>query len=243
MLKAAEYKKCELYIKMVVLAMRKNEFKYIIFYILYNVLVYLVIGTIYQTFLLESGIATENVTTHVSMMQVVTIISILSISVGVDKIKNIPKAAGILWLTAIPTLLLMLLLCKVRDMSETKMLLLFYAVGIIANLGNGLSNVLANKLPYQIMDMKEYDGILGKCNASFGIVIFLFSAGVSAASAAFGYFEAMQWFVLLGIILNIGIIVNLFTFKTINREKTVTEKDDKRSILTSRFGNCICLTF
>ena len=86
----------------------KNHVLYLIQSSAYNCVSILALGSVFQSFMLESGIGEQQVALYVSVMQVLQTLVMLAISVLVERIKNVIYSVAFSLLAFVPLFVSML---------------------------------------------------------------------------------------------------------------------------------------
>ena len=149
-----------------------NRWKFFLRTIFGTVVTTVIAGSVLQTFMLEKNISEDSVGLYFSIMQAVQIVTMLLLSKKSDTRKNIIGASGVVYLLIIPFILVLTGLCFF-DFGRTFLLIMVF--GLVANFSLGWSSVLGYKLPYHIMDMKNYGSWSGIAGVLSGVVTLLFS--------------------------------------------------------------------
>ena len=181
---------------------KTNEIKYYIANPLHSCGLALVgTGSIIQGFLIECGVSDGNVTFFVSIMLVIQMLAMTFTSGAVENMKNIIKVSALLPLFHLPLLCILIFFCLTEAPASTVFTAVF-AAGVPAAAFYGLHGVLSYKLPYKIMDIKEYGRILGVSGVFLGFFSTLFSFVISYfTSPKYDYFFVMMIFFLVGILM------------------------------------------
>lgn len=169
-----------------------NKIKYYAHQVLSSLIVLLTSGAVLQTFLIEFGLSEQRVNVYSSVMQIFQVATILFFSKIADRAKNIIKMSALMRFFEIPLVVLLFALCFFTDMNPTLAIVLIFALGFLYNFSMGSRSVVDYKLPYNIIDIKDY----GKITAFAGILIGIFSVVFSLALKFFQskteYFFSMK---------------------------------------------------
>lgn len=186
-------------------------------------------GSIIQGFLLKSGVTDKNVAFFVSAMLVAQMLSMTIFSGAVENMKNMIKISAVIPLFHIPLLCSMIYFCA-NHASPSVVFTVVFAVGILASLFYGLHGVLSYKIPYKIMDIKEYGRILGVSGVFLGLVSTLFSFVISyfTKSERYDYFNVMTVFFAVGIVMFILNTIVAFTYSEVGSEAAKTDTVSKK---------------
>ena len=181
----------------------KNEQmpKYYIHTTLWSIITLVVNGSMAQTFLLEYGLLEEQVTGLFSIMQLVQIFTILLFSKKSDSLKSIVKSLVKSHLFDVPLCLFFVCLCFVKMENMDLLFTLLVSASAFFSIAVGIHNVLAYKLPYQIIDMEYYGKLLAVSGALIGIFNVLFTICSQCLQIQFGYMTAMKYITSVTLIL------------------------------------------
>lgn len=140
-----------------------------------------------QTFFLDIGFSNRQIGTYASLISVVQIVvMILSIFLA-DNVSKVKEAISLLTLSRILICLAMLPAC----FSDTPNVKVIYYVALICccigNLFVGFSNVLTYRLPYLIIDIKDYATLENNSVIISGIFSILISGAISFLAAIFPF--------------------------------------------------------
>lgn len=164
--------------------------KYYINSVLWTLVSTVITGAMFQTFLLEKGIDENRVGQIVSLMQFVQMAVIMIFSKFIDAVKNVIRVTAASHLLYLPLFPVMAVLCFTAKSGFP----LLVTAAVVACIGAGFYNVLAYKIPYHIMDMKDYGVWTGGSSVVSAIFMLALTAALSAAQKHFGYFSAMRVF-------------------------------------------------
>lgn len=181
----------------------KNEIKLHIQCFLYSLIVFILNGTLLQTFLLENGLDEQTVTFSLSVLQIVQMLTIFLFSGIVDKLNRLKKVTALSFLICLPLNIYFLCLSFTPGTQTPIPFLIF---GIAFNIFLGLYNVISYKLPYCVIEIERY-GIFTAYSGLFcGIITFLASVGIVALQGNFSYFTVMRMMYILSLIF-IGLVI------------------------------------
>lgn len=205
-----------------------NETKLHIQWILNSLIVFILNGTLLQTFLLENGLDEQTVTFSLSVLQIVQMLTIFLFSGIVDRMKRIKKLTAFSFLICVPLNVYFLLLSfNPGDSSSVPFLLL----GTAFNVFLGLYNVISYKLPYCVMEIERY-GIFTAYSGLFcGVISFLASVGIVALQSFFTYFAVMKAMYILSLVFIALAFIITLTIKETPPSVISTEKNHSVSIL------------
>lgn len=164
--------------------------KYIINSVLWTLISTVISGAMFQTFLLKKGMEEETVGQIVSLMQFVQMTVIFVFSKFIDKVKNVIRFTAASHLLYLPLFLAMAALCFTTGNRP----LLLMITAVIACFGAGLYNVLSYKIPFHIMDMKDYGVWTGVSAVVAAVFMLALTVALSLFQKQLGYFPTMRWF-------------------------------------------------
>lgn len=153
-----------------------NNLKYILINILQSTALLVATGTVVQTFLLAFGVSEDSVSVYSSIVQIVQVVAMLVCLFVGDSVKNIKGLISVLFLVFPVILIAMLVVLIGRTGGENVVYTIVLIGSIITNLALGVYNVLCYKLPYFVIDTKDY----GRISSVAGI----FSGGVGIGGSA-----------------------------------------------------------
>ncbi len=222
---------------------KSNEIKYYIANPLHSCGLALVgTGSIIQGFLLKSGVSDKNVAFFVSAMLVVQMAAMTIMSGAVENMKKMIKVSAALALFQIPLLGLLAYFSFEGAVTNAPTLKLpflgefsavyfaIFGASVLAAVFYGLHGVLSYKLPYKIMDIKEYGRILGVSGVFLGLCSTVFSYIISffTNTDRFDYFGVMRIFFIVGIIF---FVLSFFVASSYRElPKAVTDKKQNEKI-------------
>lgn len=158
-------------------------------------------GSIIQGFLLKTGVSEENVTLFVSISLIVQMVVMTLTSKAVENMRNMIRVSAMLPLLHLPLLAALIFFCN-KSAEPSVIYGVILGTGLIGAAAYGLHGVLSYKLPYKIMDIKEYGRILGISGVFLGLASTLFSFIITYfTSGKYDYFGVMTVFFALGIVL------------------------------------------
>lgn len=135
-----------------------NKNRYYLSSICWNVISVLTSGALLQTFLLEKGLSEQTVGFYFAAFQLLQLLILFLCSGLLDRMKNIISTTALVHLLDLPLLILLLVLCFVPYSFPVPVFL----CGLVCYIAIGLYNILTYKIPYHVIDMKDYGKVLGK---------------------------------------------------------------------------------
>jgi len=204
--------------------MKSNYIKYYLQQIFYNCVVILINGSVIQTFLMEYGVSGERVAMYVSVLQIVQVAVMLGVSGVVENLKNIIKASA--WLTFAKVILVLALLffSVMNSINVNVAFYTIFAVSILTHMCFGVTNVLAYKLPYHIIDIHDYGKVTSISGIMIGICGSLFSALIMHCTKYYDYFRVMALIYSAGAVMMLISLLLGLSFKPM----PVNEKTDEK---------------
>lgn len=166
-----------------------NKYKYYATYILWSAISVLTSGALLQTFLLEKGLSEDVVGYYFAAVQFLQIIIMLFFSPLMDRVRNVIRTTALIHLLDLPFFALLFAICF---LSGGNFLIPVFACGLVCNIAIGLYNILSYKLPYHVIDMKDYGHITGVSSVLGGVFTLLLSLLLTFLQQAAGYFPAMK---------------------------------------------------
>lgn len=148
-------------------------------------------GTMLQTFLSAHSVASELVGMLTATMSIIQMITILLFSTIVDKLRDALKASA-LAISFLP--LFFLIMLPFTFLTNIPPETLFGAVliaGILQNVAYGLYLVLDYRVPYQIIDMKDYGQMSSVSGIVSSIIMVLLSSLTTSLISLFDFDRVM----------------------------------------------------
>ena len=189
-------------------------------------------GTIFCTFMLESGISETEVSLCTTVFQVVQTATMLLISRLAENKKIVLKGIGVCCFSYALVIAAMLFLSVRSNTPVSTSYVLLFTVGTVVSLFVGLYNVLSYKQPHLIMDIKNYGKIIGQIGVISGILGIAVSSAMSFLCDRYDYFNVMTFVCIFGIALAVVSGLISFFFTPVNNE-SVTKKE--RSVNSFRY--------
>ena len=160
--------------------------------VFYRLLLLTLDGAVLQTLLIECGFSEEKTGYFFSMMKILQVAAILLLSHAADRATRIKRDTALLFIGTVPLALLLLSLSFTPSLLEGGGAVLLYVTGAIYCVVIGAYSILSYKLPYTVMDMRNYGRLSGLSSALGGGASLLFSLLLTALTGAIGYFIAMR---------------------------------------------------
>ncbi len=174
--------------------MRRNELKYFFHSFLYSLTPLMITGSILQAFLLENGMAQDAVAQLMALFQAIQVGAMLLFSLLIDRLKNILKFAAAAYMGQLLLLLVLGALCLLPPLGSALLYLIVLIAGILTNIIIAVSSVLGYKIPYLVIDMRNFGTICGNLGFVGGILGILVSLIMTFLTARFNYNFVMFFF-------------------------------------------------
>ncbi len=193
----------------------RNHTLYLIYGALYVVLTTLSSGSIFQSFLLESGVEKDAVALFVSVSQVAQTSTMLLLSKAADAVKDVRKGIALTLSIFLPFFVTLLSAsCAFGMAADVKHTILF-TVSFLFNLVFGFYVVLSYKLPHHIMDIRDYGKITGVSGVISGVVGMMLSVAITFFLGRYDYFDTMSVFFGIGIVISVAVPVICMNFRMV----------------------------
>ena len=201
----------------------KNEVRLHIQWILYALIVFILNGTLLQTFLLENGLDEQTVTFSLSVLQIVQMLTIFLFSGIIDKMSKIKKLTAFSFLICVP--LNVYFLCLSFNPGADSPVI-FLVLGTAFNIFLGLYNVISFKFPYCVIEIERY-GIFTAYSGLFcGVISFLASLGIVALQSFISYFAVMRAMYIISLIFTTLAVIITLSMKE-NKPPVIEERIKK----------------
>ena len=160
--------------------------------VFYRLLLLTLDGAVLQALLIECGFSEEKTGYFFSVMKILQVAAILLLSRAADRATHVKRDTALLFIGTVPLTLLLLSLSFMPSLLSGGGVPLLYATGAIYCVVIGAYNILSYKLPYAVMDMRDYGRLSGLSSALGGGASLLVSLLLTALTGAIGYFTAMR---------------------------------------------------
>jgi len=176
-------------------------------------------------------VSKENVTAFVSAMLVIQMLAMTMCSGAIENMKGMIKVSAILPLFHLPLMGTLMYFC-ISETTPDNVFRWVFLTGAVAAVFYGIHGVLSYKLPYKIMDIKEYGRILGMSGIFLGLCSTVFSWVISAFTSSKNndYFFVMLLFFAVGVIMFILNAVVAYSFKELPDISQTGKKNAKINI-------------
>lgn len=205
--------------------MNGNKYKLYIYTAAYNIAVNLMSGSVLQSFLLEKGISGASVSAFFAVLQAVQVLAMLGISGYIEKSQNIIKM--FFWLILLQICFTFGLVVFCFDaVPKKEMFVIIYVLGVIGNIFQGICMVLSYKIPYYIMDMKDYGYLTGISGAVCGVTGTAFSFFLTVCISKYEYYNTMAVFFAIGALMLAVSSISVASYRT--KQPPVVKEHTKR---------------
>lgn len=178
----------------------RNIKKYYLRYFLYYFGNTLITGGILQSFMLECGMSSVQVSVYTAVIQFVQAIAMLLLGPVVEKRKNIISLNAEAAFGLLPVFLAMLVLCFGQSMPVSVKYALMLISGVIGYIAFAVIAILEYKLPYRLIHMENYGVVLSIAGAVIGITSMFCSTLFTWFINRFDYFKVMTGFLLVAVL-------------------------------------------
>ncbi len=218
-----------------------NNGKYFTYVILNGIYAMMLTGSVFQTFMLESGFSEQTTNSFFSIMSMVQVLSILALTGGASKIKKTKEWMRNTYFLAIPFAITLSVMCFLPIKNSNFVFALLFGFGTIYNVGVGINSVLSYKLPYTIMDMKDYGRLMSLSGSINGAVCFALSLLLSFLQGNFNYISIMKTAYIISVIIVIAASVVIQSFKEHTVAKVAEASSKKTNILKYKPFTCLII--
>lgn len=190
-----------------------NKAKYGLGTVLYSILIMFCTGSLLQAFLLECGFTENQVYLYNAMIQGIQVaVMIFSIFFS-DYIKKLTRAVGWMHLSWLLLLFALLFLILNREGNIVVSIIVLFSVSFLVYCVYGLQTVEAYRLPYSIMDIKDYGRVTGIVIGISGAICFVVSLLHTYLVTHFDFYNISIVFFVLSIVCCVGSAFSYFTMK------------------------------
>lgn len=207
-----------------------NSVKYYLHVVFGGIYNMVLTGSLLQTFMLENGYSEESTNIFFSVMNIIQVLSILALTGMASRVKKTRIWMRNLYLLAIPFAITLALMCfiPIRGNAVTAVLYLF---GMLFNVFTGVHGVLSYKLPYTIMDMKDYGKLMALSGSISGAICFGLSTLLSFCLGTFEYMSVMKISYIISVIIIIASMLVMSSFRENGLSEKTTSSAEKTNIL------------
>ena len=190
-----------------------NNVKYGIGIILNAIVIMFCTGSVLQTFLLECGFSEKQVYLYNAMIQgVQVVVMVISIFFS-DFIKKITKAVGFMHLAWLFFLFALFFLSGNRKGNIALSIGVMFTVAFFVYCVYGIQSVELYRLPYSIIDIKDYGKVSGITTGLSGAACFGISVLYSYLVTNFDFFSISTIFFVLSAVFCVCAFLSYFTMK------------------------------
>lgn len=207
--------------------MRINENKYIVSSITYSVALLLISGSVIQAFLLENGISETRVALFLSIVQIVQVVSMLVVSMLVDRVKNVLRVCALSTIFQLALYGALILLCILNDLTINLKYTLVLSSGIFTNIIQAIYSTISYKMPYHIIDMRRFGYLSAVIGIATGLVCSVVTAVMSYFTKNYHYNTVMLFSFIVGAIALVLAYVTTKLYKDIRDKNTVSPTAQK----------------
>lgn len=213
--------------------MKNNSFKYILATVLALSCNLLLIGSVFQSFLLESGLSEETVSVIESAFLILQSGVMALASAKVEKTKNAISSFSYSLLLRCLVFIPMLFFCIVKGTPLALFLVVMLLFKVASSVAEGFYSVVSYKVPYHIIDMADYGKITANSGFIGGIICIVLSAGITYLNTKLGFFDGMKILVAIGILIAISAFFVAKSMKKVSLNLDYQEKgiENKTNIL------------
>ena len=206
-----------------------NTLKYYLYVVFGGIYALTTTGAVLQTFMLENGYTEVMTNVFFSVMNIVQVLSILVLTGVASKVRKTRIWMRNLYLLAFPFAIMLTVMCYFP--SAAKLTALLYLLGAIYNVAVGVQGVLSYKLPYIIMDMKDYGRIMALSGSISGAVCFALSMILSFLLGRFDYISIMRIAYIVSVFMIALAALVMHLFKENNLQEISSNSSGKTNIL------------
>jgi predicted MFS family arabinose efflux permease len=207
--------------------LKTNYFIYYIQQILLSCVSLLITGSVIQNFLLENGGTENSVSLYVSLLQVLQVIVMLMFSKKMENLKHFFRVMFLVYFMQTFLFVTMIYMSIRHNGPADRRFIILFSVSMFVGVFQSIRDVLSYKMPYYIMDMKDYGRVSGMSGVLMGVFGVAFSAAFSFFIAKNPYYSTMAVFSGIGLVFNLiisflfGAYKNIQTSKSQNQTKEI----------------------
>lgn len=179
-------------------AYRSNKIKHYLHTAFWGIALAFVSGTYLTTFLSELGFSVNQIGTYNTVLQVVQLTMMVFNIFFADTIRNVKKCCALLSLAPLLTCVTLFPLCFLETFSLQPILYLIITVCVFQNLFLGFYNIICYRIPYLIIDMKDYTEVSSKAGVVSGICGISFSSLITFLASVFPF----RWIMACGLVIS-----------------------------------------
>ncbi len=169
-----------------------NYIKYYLRNIFYSIAVLFTSTSVIQIFLTELGITSKPIGIFTSLLSVVNVLTNIGFSAFADRCRNVKRTISLLYLPIGGCFLLLIPLCLAEGMAAGTVFILTAVVCLLQMLFITMYTVLEYKLPYSIIDVRQYGQFMSVNGIITGIASTLASYILSELLGRYSYFTVLS---------------------------------------------------
>ncbi len=169
-----------------------NYIKYYIRNIFYSIAVLFTSTSVIQIFLTELGITSKPIGIFTSLLSVVNVLTNIGFSAFADRCRNVKRTISLLYLPIGGCFLLLIPLCLAEGMAAGTVFILTAVVCLVQMLFITMYSVLEYKLPYSIIDVRQYGQFMSVNGIITGIASTVASYTLSELLGRYSYFTVLS---------------------------------------------------
>ena len=202
-----------------------NIVKHYIYTGVWAIVILFTAGGMIQNFFVNIGFSPNHIGIYTSMINIIQIAIMVFGIFSSDNVKNVKRTMAFLAFGPVLTCVAMLPACFIFDINIEIMFFTAIVCCCVQNLFVGFKNVLAYRLPYLIIDMKDYTKLTNVGTVISGVISIGAGVLITYLSTAFPFRYVMAVGFLLSIVCCITASVLIGSMKTKNIEVS-KEKND-----------------
>ncbi len=201
-----------------------NYAKYIALSVIRTFVLLLSSGTIIQTFLFAFGVSEGKVSVYASIIQILQVSAMFLCMFFGDKIKNVKGVSSVLLLiySAVFASALFALIFATNEGEAVYTIVLIGSM--LANFALGFYNVICYKLPYFVIDIKDYGRLSSLGGIAGGAGSILVATLLTFFVGKFDYRLVMTVAFSIGVVLSVMEFFIVRSYKIVNDERQKEEK-------------------
>lgn len=215
---------------------KKNIRLYYIRYILYYFANTFVSGGLIQSFMLEGGITSSQVSVYTAVIQIVQAAAMLILGPVLERKKEIIKINADANYLLLPLCVGMLIVSVVPGMSVGIKYAIILSTSIIAYISYSIIGIIEYKLPYLIIDMENYGHVLLTAGFCIGLTSMSATTLFSFFIRRFDYFKTAAVFIFIGIIMYVASTVVGKRYVVINPHDNDKHEENRTGESIFKYG-------
>ena len=212
-----------------------NFRKYNIYQTLYAIGFLFCSGSLIQTFLIKVGFTDGQVYLYNSLIQMAQIIMMIIMIFVADKIKNVKRVIAVGYLSLVVATVVFLIGSLNPSIEKRPYTIAVFVTSVLSYFGTGFYGILVYRLPYKIIDMKDYGRMLGVTSIIYGPIVFGLSVLHAFLVGKFDYYQTMAWFFILSVICFVLTSIVCFSLRETNGEEHSAKNKDFVAVLKNKY--------